>query len=89
MLIRLLLACLPIVVPAVATAQSGRTAHLYAYTVKDRAAFEAGYRQHLRWHAQHASATYSCCDRSSRAGRTQLDWRRPRRCTSARPRRSR
>ena len=54
MLVRLLLACLPIVVPAVATAQSGGTAHLYAYTVKDRAAFEAGYRQHLRWHAAHA-----------------------------------
>jgi hypothetical protein len=54
MLVRTLLACLPIVIPAVATAQSGGTAHLYAYTVKDRAAFEAGYRQHLRWHARHA-----------------------------------
>ena len=54
MLVRLLLACLPIVVPAVAAAQTGGTAHLYAYTVKDRVAFEAGYRQHLRWHARHA-----------------------------------
>jgi hypothetical protein len=54
MLARTLLACLPIVIPAVATAQSGGTAHLYTYTVKDRAAFEAGYRQHLRWHADHA-----------------------------------
>jgi hypothetical protein len=54
MLVRLLLACLPIVVPAVAAAQSGGTAHLYAYRIKNRAAFEAGYRQHLRWHARHA-----------------------------------
>lgn len=54
MLVRTLLACLPIAIPAVAAAQSGGTAHLYAYTVKDRAAFEAGYRQHLRWHAAHA-----------------------------------
>jgi len=54
MLVRLLFACLSIIVPAVAAAQSGGTAHLYAYTVKDRAAFEAGYRQHLRWHAAHA-----------------------------------
>jgi hypothetical protein len=54
MLVRTLLACLPIVVPTVAAAPSGGTAHLYAYTVKDRAAFEAGYRQHLRWHADHA-----------------------------------
>ena len=53
MLVRTLLACLPIAIPAVAAAQSGGTAHLYAYTVKDRAAFEAGYRQHLRWHAAH------------------------------------
>ena len=54
MLVRTLLACLPIAIPTVAAAQSGGTAHLYAYTVKDRAAFEAGYRQHLRWHAAHA-----------------------------------
>jgi len=54
MLARTLLACLPIVMPAVAAAQSGGTAHLYAYRVKDRAAFEAGYRRHLRWHARHA-----------------------------------
>ena len=54
MLVRMLLACLPIVIPAVAAAQSGGTAHLYAYRIKDRAAFEAGYRQHLRWHARHA-----------------------------------
>jgi len=54
MLVRTLLACLPIVAPAVAAAQTGGTAHLYAYTVKDPAAFEAGYRQHLRWHAAHA-----------------------------------
>ncbi|MBW8840935.1 MAG: hypothetical protein JF608_03820 [Sphingomonadales bacterium] len=54
MLARTLLACLPIVIPTVAAAQSGGTAHLYAYRIKDRAAFEAGYRQHLRWHARHA-----------------------------------
>lgn len=54
MLVRTLLACVPIAIPAVAAAQSGGTAHLYAYTVRDRAAFEAGYRRHLRWHADHA-----------------------------------
>lgn len=54
MLVRMLLACLAIVVPTVAAAQSGGTAHLYAYRIKDRAAFETGYRQHLRWHARHA-----------------------------------
>lgn len=54
MLVRTLLAPLLIAIPVVATARSGGTAHLYAYTVKDRAAFERGYRQHLRWHAGHA-----------------------------------
>jgi hypothetical protein len=48
------LACLGIVIPTVAAAQSGGTAHLYGYRIKDRTAFETGYRQHLRWHAQHA-----------------------------------
>jgi len=36
-----------------AAAQSGGTAHLYAYRLKDRAAFENGYRRHLDWHARH------------------------------------
>lgn len=36
-----------------AAAQSGGTAHLYAYRVKDGAAFEEGYRRHLDWHARH------------------------------------
>ena len=36
-----------------AVAQTGGTAHLYAYRVGDRAAFEKGYREHLRWHADH------------------------------------
>ena len=43
-----------IALPATAFAQAGGTAHLYAYTVKDRPAFERGYRRHLRWHARHA-----------------------------------
>jgi hypothetical protein len=36
-----------------AVAQTGGTAHLYAYRISDRAAFENGYRTHLRWHADH------------------------------------
>lgn len=54
MLARSLLMSLLIACPGVARAQSGGTAHLYAYAVKDRAAFERGYREHLRWHARHA-----------------------------------
>jgi len=54
MLVRMLTVVSLIALPAIAAAQSGGTAHLYAYTVKDRAAFERGYRQHLRWHARHA-----------------------------------
>lgn len=38
--------------PLPAVAQSGGTAHLYAYRVHDRPAFEAGYRKHLEWHAR-------------------------------------
>ncbi len=48
---RLLAALVLLATPVAAAAQSGGTAHLYAYTVKDRAAFEAGYRRHLLWHA--------------------------------------
>lgn len=54
MLVRLLAVSTLIAAPTVAAARSGGTAHLYAYTVKDRAAFERGYRQHLGWHARHA-----------------------------------
>lgn len=54
MLARPLIMSLLIASAGVARAQSGGTAHLYAYTVKDRAAFERGYREHLRWHARHA-----------------------------------
>lgn len=39
-------------VPLPALAQRGGTAHLYAYRVHDRQAFEAGYRRHLEWHAR-------------------------------------
>jgi len=54
MLVRMLTVVSLITHPAIAAAQSGGTAHLYAYTVKDRTAFERGYRRHLRWHARHA-----------------------------------
>ena len=54
MLVRSLIISLLVACPGVARAQSGGTAHLYAYTVKDRAAFERGYREHLGWHARHA-----------------------------------
>ena len=54
MLARSLIMSLLIVYPGVACAQSGGTAHLYAYRVKDRVAFEQAYREHLRWHARHA-----------------------------------
>jgi len=36
-----------------AAAQTGGTAHLYAYRIVNRAAFEHGYREHLGWHAAH------------------------------------
>lgn len=54
MLVRSLIAALLVALPATALAQAGGTAHLYAYRVKDHAAFERGYRRHLRWHARHA-----------------------------------
>lgn len=54
MLVRSLIASFLIVFPTAVRAQSGGTAHLYAYTIKDRVAFERGYRAHLRWHARHA-----------------------------------
>ena len=38
---------------APAVAQTGGTAHLYAYRISRREAFERGYRDHLRWHAAH------------------------------------
>ncbi len=41
-------------VPLPALAQAGGTAHLYAYALTDRPAFEAGYRRHLEWHAAKA-----------------------------------
>lgn len=37
-------------VPALC-AQGERVGQLYSYTIKDRPAFEDGYRRHLRWHA--------------------------------------
>ncbi|MBC9031927.1 hypothetical protein IAG41_05940 [Sphingomonas sp. JC676] len=37
--------------PLPAMAQTGGTAHLYAYTLSDRPSFEKGYRKHLEWHA--------------------------------------
>lgn len=45
------LAALALLLPLPAFAQQGGTAHLYAYAVTDRPAFEAGYRRHLQWHA--------------------------------------
>lgn len=54
MLVRPLIMSLLIASAGVAHAQPGGTAHLYAYTVKDHAAFERGYREHLRWHARHS-----------------------------------
>lgn len=41
-----------LVAPLPSAAQSGGTAHLYAYRLSDRPAFEAGYRKHLEWHAR-------------------------------------
>jgi hypothetical protein len=48
--ILLFLGCL--FVPIAAEAQSGSAAHLYAYRLNDRPAFERGYRKHLEWHAR-------------------------------------
>lgn len=52
MLVRLLLA-LALFVPLPGFAQTGGRAHLYAYTLSDKPAFESGYRQHLQWHLAH------------------------------------
>jgi hypothetical protein len=46
-----LLALALLALPLPATAQTGGTAHLYAYAINDRPAFEQGYRRHLEWHA--------------------------------------
>lgn len=51
MFARVLLAAFSIAVPAVAHAQTGDAAHLYAYRLSDKAKFEEGYRRHLAWHA--------------------------------------
>ncbi|MEO5937798.1 MAG: hypothetical protein ABIQ43_02175 [Sphingomonas sp.] len=46
---RLLVALPLLTAPAISAGQSGGSAHLYAYSIKDRA-FEDGYRRHLLWH---------------------------------------
>lgn len=51
MSVRVLLVALSIVLPAIASAQPGDSAHLYAYRLNDQARFEEGYRRHLAWHA--------------------------------------
>lgn len=51
MFARVLLAGLSIAAPMPAHAQTGDTAHLYAYRLSDKARFEEGYRRHLAWHA--------------------------------------
>lgn len=50
--VRLAAAAALLALPISAHAQAGGTAHLYAYQLSDRAAFEAGYREHLGWHAR-------------------------------------
>lgn len=50
---RMLTALLPFALSLPAFAQSGGTAHLYAYALSDKPSFEAGYRRHLEWHAAH------------------------------------
>jgi hypothetical protein len=49
---RSFLALVVLAAPLPAAAQSGGTAHLYAYRLSDKPAFEAGYRKHLEWHAR-------------------------------------
>lgn len=49
---RSFLALAMLAAPLPVAAQSGGTAHLYAYQLSDKPAFEAGYRKHLEWHAR-------------------------------------
>lgn len=51
-MLRRLAALAILAAPLPAAAQTGGTAHLYAYRVLDRPGFEAGYRRHLEWHAR-------------------------------------
>lgn len=49
-----ILALAALLLVAAPVAAQDRVAQFYAYDIKDRAAFEAGYRKHLQWHAERA-----------------------------------